>query len=80
MEQEYRLTCEMILRISGDAQIAERFPQYRRRLTRRLKTINQVSREQVQLLRQWRSTGAEDVRTALLLSINCAAAGLGATG
>ena len=80
VEQEYRLTCEMILRISGDAQIAERFPQYRRRLTRRLKTINQVSREQVQLLRQWRSTGAEDVRTALLLSINCAAAGLGATG
>ena len=30
--EEYRLTCEMILRISGDGVIAERFPQFRRRL------------------------------------------------
>ena len=80
VEREYQLTCEMILRVSGDSGIAERFPQFRRRLTRRLKTVNQVSREQVHLLRQWREGGGEDVRTALLLSINCAAAGLGATG
>jgi len=78
--EEYRLTCEMILRISGDAGIAERFPQFRRRLARRLKTINEVSREQVQLLRAHRAESSEDVRTALLMSINCAAAGLGATG
>jgi phosphoenolpyruvate carboxylase len=78
--EEYRLTCEMILRISGDASIAERFPQFRRRLARRLKTINEVSREQVHLLRAHRAESSEDVRTALLMSINCAAAGLGATG
>ena len=78
--EEYRLTCEMILRISGDAGIAERFPQFRRRLARRLKTINEVSREQVHLLRAHRAESSEDVRTALLMSINCAAAGLGATG
>jgi phosphoenolpyruvate carboxylase len=78
--EEYRLTCEMILCITGDAGIAERFPQFRRRLARRLKTINQVSREQVHLLRQHRAGSSEDVRTALLMSINCAAAGLGATG
>jgi phosphoenolpyruvate carboxylase len=78
--EEYRLTCEMILRISGDAGIAERFPQFRRRLARRLKTINEVSREQVQLLRAHRAESSEEVRTALLMSINCAAAGLGATG
>jgi phosphoenolpyruvate carboxylase len=81
--EEYRLTCEMILRISGDAGIAQRFPQFRRRLARRLKTINEVSREQVHLLRAHRAHRAEsneDVRTALLMSINCAAAGLGATG
>jgi phosphoenolpyruvate carboxylase len=77
---EYRLTCEMILSISGDAGIAERFPQFRRRLARRLKTINEVSREQVRLLRAHRSESSEEVRTALLMSINCAAAGLGATG
>ena len=80
IEEEYRLTCEMILRISGDAGIAERFPQFRRRLARRLKTINQVSRQQVHLLRQHRTRSSEEVRTALLMSINCAAAGLGATG
>jgi phosphoenolpyruvate carboxylase len=78
--EEYRLTCEMILRISGDAGIAERFPQFRRRLARRLKTINEVSREQVHLLRAHRAESSEEVRTALLMSINCAAAGLGATG
>jgi len=80
IEEEYRLTCKMILCISGDAGIAERFPQFRRRLARRLKTINQVSREQVHLLRQHRARSSDEVRTALLMSINCAAAGLGATG
>ena len=80
IEQEYRLTCDMVLRISGGAELAERFPQHRRRLARRLQTMNQVSREQVQLLRRLRQGGDEDVRTAFLLSINCAAAGLGATG
>jgi len=77
---EYELTCNMILRISGDSAIAERFPQFRRRLARRLKTINQVSREQVHLLRAHRADSSEEIRTALLMSINCAAAGLGATG
>jgi phosphoenolpyruvate carboxylase len=80
IEAEHRLTCEMVLQVSGAAQVAERFPQHRRRLARRLQTMNQVSREQVQLLRELRAGGDEDVRTALLLSINCAAAGLGATG
>ena len=78
--EEYRLTCEMILRVTGGAAVAERFPQFRRRLARRLKTINEVSREQVQLLRAHRAESNEEVRTALLMSINCAAAGLGATG
>ena len=78
--REYRLTCEMIVTITGAAEIAERFPQFRRRLARRLKTINQVSREQVHLLRAHRAASSEELRTALLMSINCAAAGLGATG
>jgi phosphoenolpyruvate carboxylase len=80
IEREYRLTCEMVLRVCGDNLIAERFPQYRRRLERRLKTLNQVSREQIGLLRQFRSGGDEEVRNALLMTINCAAAGFGATG
>jgi phosphoenolpyruvate carboxylase len=77
---EFELTSRMILAVSGGACIGERFPQFRRRLARRLKTINQVSREQVHLLRAHRSDGGDEVRTALLRSINCAAAGFGATG
>jgi phosphoenolpyruvate carboxylase len=80
VEREYSLTCEMTLKLSGAGEIGERFPQYRRRLARRLTTINQVSREQVHLLRTVRDGGGEAARTALLMSINCAAAGLGATG
>jgi len=80
VEAEYRLTSQMILHISGGACIAERFPQSRRRLTRRLKTLNEVSREQVHLLRAHRAGSSEELRIALLMSINCAAAGFGATG
>jgi phosphoenolpyruvate carboxylase len=80
VSEEFRLTSQMVLTLSGGACIGERFPQFRRRLARRLKTINQVSREQVHLLRAHRSEGGDEVRTALLRSINCAAAGLGATG
>lgn len=84
IEAEYRLTCEMVLKVSGAGELAERFPQHRRRLLRRLHTMNQVSREQVQLLRSLRdgadSQEHDDVRTAFLMSIHCAAAGLGATG
>jgi phosphoenolpyruvate carboxylase len=80
IQTEFQLTKDMVQLISGGAMVAERFPQYRRRLARRLETLNRVSREQVLLLRQLRATGGEDVREALLMSINCAAAGLGATG
>jgi phosphoenolpyruvate carboxylase len=84
IEAEYRLTCEMALRVSGDRALAERFPLFRDRLNERLPTINQVSREQVELLRRFRAEEDEDqreaVKSALLLSINCIAVGFGATG
>ncbi len=84
IEQEYALTREMVLRVSGDRELAQRFPQFRERLQGRLPTINQVSREQVELLRRYRSETDEDkreaVKSALLLSINCIAVGFGATG
>ncbi|WP_342149084.1 phosphoenolpyruvate carboxylase [Methylorubrum sp. SB2] len=84
IEREYALTREMVLRVSGGSELAERFPQFRERLHGRLPTINQVSREQVELLRRFRSETDEDkreaVKSALLLSINCIAVGFGATG
>ncbi|WP_375456507.1 phosphoenolpyruvate carboxylase, partial [uncultured Methylobacterium sp.] len=84
IETEYALTCAMVLRISGGSDLAERAPLFRDRLTGRLPTINQVGREQVELLRRFRAEADEDkreaVKSALLLSINCIAVGFGATG
>jgi phosphoenolpyruvate carboxylase len=84
IEQELALTREMVLKVSGGNQIAERFPEYRRALAQRLPTVNEVNRMQVELLRRFRGAESEAERdafkSALLLSINTVAAGLGATG
>jgi len=83
IEKELALTKEMVLRVSGGREIAERFPEFRRGLASRLPTINEVNREQVELLRRFRGAGEAErdaFKSALLLSINTVAAGLGATG
>jgi phosphoenolpyruvate carboxylase len=84
VEAEYRRTVEVVLRVSGGNELAERFPRFRRRLARRLATINQASRQQVELLRRFRASASERERqqylSALLLSINCISSGFGATG
>jgi phosphoenolpyruvate carboxylase len=84
IEEEYHRTVEAVLRISGGNQLAERFPRFRRKLARRLPTLNQVSRQQIELLRRFRESGGdktqEEQLSALLLSINAIAAGFGATG
>jgi phosphoenolpyruvate carboxylase len=73
-----------VLRVSEGEGIAARFPRFLRKLGRRLPAINQASRFQVRLLRRYRDSTDEEERSetlqALLLSINCAAAGFGATG
>jgi phosphoenolpyruvate carboxylase len=84
VEEEYHRTVEAVLRISGSKQLVERYPRFRRRLARRLPTINRVSRQQIELLRRFRDSGSdrsqEEQLSALLLSINTIAAGFGATG
>ncbi len=84
VESEYRRTVQAVLQVTGGTELAERFPRFRRRLQRRLATINQVSRQQVELLRRFRASGSEQERqqylSALLLSINCISGGFGATG
>lgn len=84
IEDEYRRTVEVVLHLTGDREVAERFPQFRRRLTRRLPTLNQVSRQQIELLRRFRAAeggkAPDEYLGPLLLSINCIAAGFGTTG
>lgn len=84
IEREYHLTCEMVLEVSAEREIAERFPQLRSRLARRLPSICQANRQQVELLRRYRAAKDEKEKEAwkapLLLSINCIASGFGSTG
>jgi phosphoenolpyruvate carboxylase len=84
IEAEYHRTVEAVLRISGGRELAERFPRFRRKLARRMPTLNQVSRQQIELLHRFRDSGGdrtqEEQLSALLLSINAIAAGFGATG
>jgi phosphoenolpyruvate carboxylase len=84
IEDEYALTRDMVLRVTGSEQLADRFKEYQARLAQRLPTINEVNREQVDLLGRFRAAQneaeKEDIKVPLLISISCIAAGLGATG
>jgi len=84
VRSEHELTAAMLLVVSEGGCIAERFPQLRARLARKLPTINRVNRQQVELLRRYRAAldprDREAYRPALLLSINCIAGGFGSTG
>ena len=83
VEKEYRLTRDMVLMVSGSADIADRFPHFNSRIERRANVINQVSKAQVELIKQFRRSAASTDQPdsePLLHSINCIAAGLGWTG
>jgi phosphoenolpyruvate carboxylase len=83
IESEYRLTVDMLLKVSGGRKIAERFPQLRTRLARKLPSIESANRQQIELLQRYRTAepNQQEVhKAALLLSINCIASGFGATG
>jgi phosphoenolpyruvate carboxylase len=82
--EEFERTVSAVLRVSEGSRVAARFPRFLRKLGRRMPTINQAGRFQIRLLRRYRGSTSEqeqaDTLQALLLSINCVAAGLGATG
>src|SRR5207244_3583353 len=81
---EYHRTVEVVRRLTGCTELAGRFPQFRQRLASRLPTLNQVNRHQIELLRRYRAAAPDkapdEPLAALLLSINCIAAGFGTTG
>jgi len=85
IKEEFELTRKNILKITGEDQLCDRFPNYKRHFFRRIEALNQVSFEQAALVKKFRSEGSEnqnveDVLVPLLLSINCVAAGIGSTG
>jgi len=85
IKKEYELTTEMILKITGEEQLCDRFPNFKRHFYRRVESLNQVGIEQAELVKKFRNEdddnqNVEDVLVPLLLSINCVAAGIGSTG
>ncbi|MDX2192960.1 MAG: phosphoenolpyruvate carboxylase [Gemmatimonadales bacterium] len=84
VEAEYERTVRTVLRVSGGMRLAERFPRFLRKVARRQVTMEQAGRMQVELIRRYRAAGTDAERAELLqqmlLSINCVAAGYGATG
>ena len=85
VEEEYHRTVDAILRVTGGRVLLDRFPRFRRRLSRRLPALNRVGLEQVELVRRLREAKhrghlRDEDLVPVLLSINCVAAGLGWTG
>ncbi|MEM8844139.1 MAG: phosphoenolpyruvate carboxylase [Pseudomonadota bacterium] len=85
IKAERDLTIEMILNLTKETSLCERFPNFHTTMTARVDGIRQIGLEQVKLVKQFRALKEDDTTVkvnlvALLLSINCVAAGLGWTG
>ncbi|MDZ7735763.1 MAG: phosphoenolpyruvate carboxylase [Gammaproteobacteria bacterium] len=85
IETEYRKTCDMVLRVTGESQLGTRFRKFSRRLGRRNAILNRVGVAQAHLVGHFRSRSDEEKKQLddlipLLLSINCVSSGLGWTG
>ena len=85
VHSEYERTMKMVLQATGEKQLCDRFPNFKRHYSRRLKPLNQVGIEQAELIQKFRDDKSslqdkQDILVSLLLSINCVAAGIGSTG
>ncbi|MDJ0611080.1 MAG: phosphoenolpyruvate carboxylase [Kiloniellales bacterium] len=85
IRREYDRTAAQVLALTGESELAARFPTYRKRAERRLPMLNRVGLQQARMLgalREERGAGKGDEEDSLplLLSINCVASGIGWTG
>jgi phosphoenolpyruvate carboxylase len=81
IRHEHKRTSKVILELSGDKVLCERFHGFRRRFDRVRPMVDQANEWQVQLLKQTRGEKANDtMNMSLLMTMNCIAAGLGWTG
>ena len=84
ISKEYKLTKEVILEITGEEKLSQRFKKFSRKLNRRLPVLHQAGLEQIKLIKEFRQRDKGDEITddliPLLLSINCISSGLGWTG
>ena len=81
---EYNLTKEVVLNITGEEKLCQRFKKFSRKLNRRSPVLHQAGLEQIKLIKEFRQRNENgdniDDLIPLLLSINCISSGLGWTG
>jgi phosphoenolpyruvate carboxylase len=85
IQDEYALARHHVLALTGEMELAQRFPAFRRRIERVSPLIDRTNALQVELLAEFRAERSEGrsagrVLVPLLLSMNCISAGLGWTG
>ncbi len=81
IRHEHKRTSKVILELSGDKLLCERFHSFRRRFDRVRGMVDQANNWQVELLGETRAGKANDtLNGSLLATMNCVAAGLGWTG
>ena len=81
IRHEHKRTSKVILELSGDKVLCERFQSFSRRFDRVRPMVDQANEWQVQLLKQTRGDKpTEAMNMSLLMTMNCIAAGLGWTG
>ncbi len=80
VKDEYDLTHQWVLQITGEEKLCVRFRKFSRKLNRRSGALMKAGLEQVELVKNFRASGDEEQLVGVLLSINCVSAGLGWTG
>ncbi len=81
IRHEHKRTTKVILDLTGEKMLCERFQGFRRRFDRVRPMVDQANAWQVELLKQTRGDKAKDaLNMPLLMTMNCVAAGLGWTG
>jgi len=85
IREEYERTCAHISMLTGEKEVATRFPAFRRRIDNVRPLIDRTNTWQVDLLHEFRSGPADSAdrgktTVPLLMTMNCIATGLGWTG
>lgn len=79
IRDEYDLSLSVLERIYGGP-LSEQRPNVAREIQLRQEPLHRLHRQQIGLLRDWRTTGAQATLAQLLLTVNAIANGLGTTG
>ncbi len=82
IKSEHALSEEMILKLTGEKELATRFERFSRKRLRREAVLRKAGLEQVELVKAFRGEEGSSFEQLipLLLSINCVSSGLGWTG